>query len=251
MVNSHYRLGNGPRRVIALHGWFGDHRAFAPVWPYLDLASFSYAFMDYRGYGGARSLSGQHTMDEIARDTLDLADALGWQRFSLVGHSMGGKAIQRVLVEAPDRVEKLVGINPVPASGVPLDEQGWALFSGAADNPDNRRVIIDFSTGNRLTSVWLDQMVATSLATSTRDAFADYLEAWAHGDFHERVVGKPVPVQVIVGAHDAALTADVMRATWLEWYPNAVLEVMPDAGHYPMDETPIALATLIERFLAS
>jgi pimeloyl-ACP methyl ester carboxylesterase len=251
MVNSHYRLGNGPRRVIALHGWFGDHRAFAPIWPYLDQARFSYAFMDYRGYGGARSVGGEHTMDEIARDTLEVADALGWQRFALIGHSMGGKAIQRVLAEAPERVEKLVGINPVPASGVPFDEQGWALFSGAADNPDNRRGIIDFSTGNRLTSVWLDQMVATSLANSTRDAFADYLEAWAHGDFHHQVQGKPLPVQVIVGAHDPALSADVMRATWLEWYPNACLEVLPDAGHYPMDECPIVLATLIERFLAS
>jgi pimeloyl-ACP methyl ester carboxylesterase len=94
-------------------------------------------------------------------------------------------------------------------------------------------------------------MVAASLATSIRDAFADYLEAWAHGDFHERVAGKQVPVQVIVGAHDLALTADVMRATWLAWYPNAVLEVMPDAGHYPMDESPIALASVIERFLGS
>ena len=147
-------------------------------------------------------------MAEIARDTLDLADALGWPRFALVGHSMGGKAIQRVLVAAPERVEKLVGLNPVPASGVPFDEQGWALFSGAADNPANRRAIIDFSTGNRLTSVWLDQMVATSLANSTRDAFADYLEAWAHGDFHHQVQGKPLPVQVIVGAHDPARSVD-------------------------------------------
>ena len=54
---------------------------------------------------------------------------------------------------------------------------------------------------------------------------------------------------MIVGAHDLALSADVMRATWLQWYPNAVLEVLPDAGHYPMDEAPIALTTIVERFL--
>ena len=164
---------------------------------------------------------------------------------------MGGKAIQRVLVEAPDRVQKLVALNPVPASGVPFDKQGWALFSGAADNPSNRRANIDLSTGNRLTHVWLDQMVATSLAVSTRRAFAAYLEAWARGDVHVQVAGNPVPVQVIVSAHDLALSADVMRATWLQWYPNAVLEVLPDAGHYPMDEAPIALTTTIERFLGS
>jgi hypothetical protein len=102
-------------------------------------------------------------------------------------------------------------VTPVPASGLPLDEQAWALFAGAADNPANRRAIIDLATGNRLTSVWLDQMVATSLATSTRDAFAAYLGAWEKGDFHERIRGNPVPVQVIVGEQDPAMTANVMR----------------------------------------
>ena len=37
-----------------------------------------------------------------------------------------------MLLQAPDRVDKLVGLNPVPANAVPMDEQSWALFSGAA-----------------------------------------------------------------------------------------------------------------------
>jgi pimeloyl-ACP methyl ester carboxylesterase len=56
-------------------------------------------------------------------------------------------------------------------------------------------------------------------------------------------------VKVIVGANDPALNADVMKATYLTWYPNSELEVMANAGHYPMDETPVALATSIESFL--
>ena len=251
MANPYFIVGDGPGRAIVLHGWFGDKHAFDAMIPYLDRARFTYAFMDYRGYGDAKTTSGTYSLDEIAADALELVEELGWHRFALIGHSMGAKAIQRVYANAADRVTGLVGIAPVPASAVPMDEQGTALFAGAADSAENRRAIIDFTTGNRLTGVWLDAMVANSLENSTRDAFAAYLDAWAKTDFHEAIAGKTVPVLAIVGENDPALGAETVRATWLAWYPNATLAVLANAGHYPMDETPIVLATTIERFLAS
>ncbi|MFB9236251.1 alpha/beta fold hydrolase [Plantactinospora siamensis] len=172
--------GQGPRRVLALHGWFGSARGWGSLPNLIDGDRFTWAFLDYRGYGARREVTGEHSIGEIARDALDLADSLGWDTFSVVGHSMGGSAAQRVLADAPDRVERLVGISPVPASGVPFDDQGWALFDGAATNPDNRRAIIDLTTGNRLSRRWLDEMVRFSLEHSTAEAFGAYLSAWAH-----------------------------------------------------------------------
>jgi pimeloyl-ACP methyl ester carboxylesterase len=249
MPNTHHIVGNGLHKVIVLHGWFGDRHGFAPMEGVLTGSDFSYAFMDYRGYGGMKGVRAAYTMDEIAQDTIALADHLGWRDFSLIGHSMGGMAIQRVMTKARSRVKKLVALTPVPASGVPFDEQGWALFTGAADNPANRYGIIDFTTGNRLTKTWIDQMVAASLASSDRDAFAAYLTAWAKTDFASEVDGATTPLLAIVGANDPALNADVVKGTYLAWYKNAELEVMQNAGHYPMNETPIALATSIEKFL--
>jgi pimeloyl-ACP methyl ester carboxylesterase len=243
--------GDGEHKVLVLHGWFGDASSWLPWCAQLDADRFSYAFVDCRGYGGSSGISGEYTIEEIAADTVAVADDLGWETFSLIGHSMGGSAVQKVVTMASDRVRRLVGISPVPASGVPFDEDAWALFSGAADDPDNRRAIIDLTTGNRLTSTWLDRMVDRSLSTSEREAFAAYLSAWAKTDFHEEVKGKPLPVKVIVGEHDPALGADVMKQTFLEWYPNAELEVLANAGHYAMEETPVALATSVEDFLAA
>lgn len=245
------RIGNGDHHVIGLHGWFGSGAAWGPVLPYLDVTRFRYVFPDYRGYGARRAEPGEHSLAEAAADVLALADELGWTRFSLVGHSMGGTVMQRVLADAPGRVRALVGISPVPASGVPFDEQSWELFSGAAAEPGNRRAIIDFTTGNRLTGVWLDQMVQHSLDNSDRQAFADYLIAWAKTDFHAEISGNIVPIKVIAGEHDPALGEATMRATFAEWYPNCQLEVFGNAGHYAIDETPVALASAIENFLAA
>ncbi|QDL37660.1 alpha/beta fold hydrolase [Rhodoferax sediminis] len=248
-MNTHLLIGTGPRKVIALHGWFGHARGWGPLVDVLDTQDFSYAFMDCRGYGGMRGSGGPYTLDQIAQDALALADGLGWQRFSLIGHSMCGSAIQRVLVDAPARVEKLVAIAPVSPSGMALDNASWAFFSRTTKDAEARKRLLDMTTGLRLTSVWLDQMVASSLAESDEAAYEAYLTAWAKTDFHAQIEGNPVQIKVIVGEHNPLLGAGAMADTYMQWYPNATLEVMGNAGHYPMNETPIALATSIEKFL--
>ena len=249
MPNTAQIVGSGPNKVICLNGWFGHARGWGPLMHSLDTQHFNYAFMDYRGYGARKGSGGPYTIAQIGHDVLALADHLGWQRFSLVGHSMGGLGIQQVLADAPARVQALVGITPVPASGVPFDDAGWAFFSSAARDAAARKGIIDLTTGNRLTGVWLDAMVKSSLTHSDVDAFDAYLTAWARSAFVERIQGQTLPVLVVAGEHDPALGPETCKATWLQHYPKARLEVMANAGHYPMDETPVALATVIEKFL--
>src|SRR5258708_28112378 len=205
--------------------------------------------MDLRGYGGRLGIAGEYTMEEAAGDAVTLADELGWDRFSLIGHSMGGKAVQHVLVGDPGRVREVVALSPGPANEVPFDEDGWALFSGAADSRDKRAAIMNFTTGGRLPAAFVNHVVQHSLDNSAAEAFGAYLRSWAKTDFAERIRGNPAEVKVIVGEHDPALSAQVMEQTWLASYPSAELEVVPNAGHDPMYETPAALAASIEEFL--
>lgn len=246
----HISVGRGPNKVLVLHGWFGSAEAWRPIFPALDTERFTYAFMDYRGYGERGDEIGEYTIEEIARDALALADQLGWDKFNLVGHSMGGKAVQRVLANAPQRVRRIVAITPVPASGVKFDEATWTFFSSAATEAQVRHAIIFNTTGARLSRAWVGGLVKHSLENSRHEAFASYLRAWANGDFTAEINGNPVCMQVIVGEHDTALTEELMRQTYLRCYPNAELVVMKNAGHYPMDETPVSLATTFEEFLA-
>jgi pimeloyl-ACP methyl ester carboxylesterase len=242
--------GSGPHRVIALHGWFGSARGWGYLPNYLNGADFTFAFMDLRGYGARKGEPGEYTMAEAAADAVALADELGWDTFSVVGHSMSGVAVQHVLLQAPERVRRLVGISPVPAGGIAFDDEGWALFTGAQASRDKRAAIIEFSTGSRLTPAFVDEIVQHSLDESDAEAFGAYLKSWAKADIAGQVRGISVPVKVLPGEHDPSLSAEVMELTWLDLYPNAELEVMRGAGHYPMFETPVALVTCIEEFLS-
>lgn len=250
MPNTHTIIGDGPHKVISLHGWFGHANGWGPLPEHLDRQQYSYAFMDCRGYGGMVGQGGPYTMEQVAEDAIQLADDLGWERFSLMGHSMCGVAIQLAWLSAPQRIRALIAITPVSAAGVPFDEQGWQLFSSAGENPDARRTIIDLTTGNRLTGIWLDAMVANTRRHADDEAITNYVLSWSKADFVDRLAGSQPPVLVLPGEHDPALGEDACRATWMEHYPQAQLEVVHNAGHYPMDEAPIILATRIEAFLA-
>ena len=250
MSSSHVSIGSGDHRVLAVHGWFGSARGWGSLPDFLDRSTYTYTFMDLRGYGARQQVPGEFTIAEAASDALELADELGWERFSVIGHSMGGKIAHQILLQASDRVRKLIGLNPVPANAVSMDARGWALFSGAPGNPGNRAAIIDFTTGSKLTATFVNHVVQHSLENSTVEAFAAYLQAWAKSDFSDQA--KPdtsTPVKVIVGVNDPALSADVMEQTWLVFFPAAEMTILPDSGHYPMFESPVSLATSIEEFL--
>src|SRR5690606_20862271 len=124
-----------------------------------------------------------------------------------------------------------------PPTGVPFDAGTGALFASAATQLEARRTIIDFSTGNRLSAHWVAQMAQHSWEQSTPAAFGAYLPSWAEGDFSAELRGQTLPVLLVVGAHDASITPAVMQATTMQTFPQAQLEVMANAGHYPMDET--------------
>lgn len=243
-------VGHGDHAVVCLHGWFGSADGWGFLPEVVDRERFTYWFPEMRGYGARRGESGEYTMREYAADALAMADDLGLDRFSVVGHSMGGKAAASLLGQAPDRVRSLVGVAPVAPAPVPLDEDGQGLFFGAPESDENRRAIIDFTTGGRNSDVWLTDMVAFSRAASTQEAFTGAVRSWVRDDYLDEVGRPETPIACLVGENDPALSAEVMKQSWMQIYPNVTLVELAGCGHYPMHEVPVWLATQIEAFLS-
>ena len=249
-IVGHQIIGDGPCKVLVLHGWFGDHTIWEPAYRFIDQRAFSFVFMDYRGYGASRGLVGRHSIAEMSADAIALADHLDWPSFSVVGHSMGGQVAQRIALDAVGRVLAVVGITPVPAMGVKMPPQAEAFFGAVADSDEVGCQVIDVSLGNRLKPNIARQIMRFSRETSDVEAFRHYGEAFIKTDFGEEAKAITLPMLILVGEHDGGVTEEVVRSTFPSLYPHVQIKILPNSGHYPMLETPAWLMTMIEAFLA-
>ena len=107
--------GEGGPRVLALHGWLDNAASFVPLAPHLP--GLDLVAPDLPGHG--RSAHFPPGMDysfaSAVHSVLDIADALGWERFALLGHSMGAGIASLVAAACPERVERLVAIEALGA----------------------------------------------------------------------------------------------------------------------------------------
>lgn len=124
----------GARRVLALHGWLDNAASFVPLAAHLD--GVDLVAPDLPGHGRSFHLGqgADYSFAGAVNTVLDIADALGWERFSLLGHSMGAGIASLVAAGCPDRIERLVAIEALGALPEPAGRTTVRLREAVAAN---------------------------------------------------------------------------------------------------------------------
>ncbi|MCR6664011.1 MAG: alpha/beta hydrolase [Luteimonas sp.] len=105
----------GQPRVLALHGWLDNAASFVPLAPRLHGIDLVAPDLPGHGRSAHQPRGTDYSFAGAVHHVLDIADALGWERFSLLGHSMGAGMSSLVAAGAPDRIERLVAIEALGA----------------------------------------------------------------------------------------------------------------------------------------
>jgi len=100
--------------LIMVHGWLSHRGVWRTTVPALQERFYCVA-VDLLGFGdNEKPDDGDYRIAAQAQRIVALADELGFQKFNLLGHSMGGQiAVHVAALDAPERVERLVTVGGV------------------------------------------------------------------------------------------------------------------------------------------
>ena len=129
----------GAPKVLALHGWLDNAASFVPLQPHLPGVELVAADLPGHGASAHLPLAAGYTVVNAARAMFALADALGWQRFALLGHSLGAAVASVMAAAAPQRIERLLAIEALGALVEDEARSATRLQAAFAETRSSRR----------------------------------------------------------------------------------------------------------------
>jgi pimeloyl-ACP methyl ester carboxylesterase len=143
----------GAPRVLALHGWLDNAASFIPL--SAQLHGIDLVAIDRPGHGQSAHLppGADYSFVSAMNAVLDVADALGWERFALLGHSMGAGIGSQLAAACPQRIERLLAIEALGALAESADRtvvrMRGALAAHRAAKDKGLRVFPDIGSAVR------------------------------------------------------------------------------------------------------
>ena len=236
--------------VVVLHGLFGSLSNLGMIARKL-IPNYHVIQLDLRNHG----LSGHaEQMDYtlMAHDVLETLDHLQVNHFSLIGHSMGGKVSMTIAGIAPNRLEQLVVLDVAPVAYAGERHDGMFAAIEAVieqNNPQlsrtqaaeimrkylNHEMIVQFLLKSFVKGQWLYNVQAFK---------ANYGNLVGWNPIHPW--NKPC---LFIRGGNSEYILPQYQAEIEKQFPQAVVETVPETGHWLHAEKPEVVLNLIQHYL--
>lgn len=251
------RVGKG-RPLLILNGFAATSADWDPSFIDGVASANELILVDHRGIGGSTDNGKPFDIAQLADDAAHVIEALGLERTSVLGWSMGGFVAQMLALQHPDRVNKLILLSTDPG-GDDADLASaavWSLLIDTSGTPHEQ--------ARRLLSLLFPSDVAESfyrdfgdIVAAARARLSPQLvnrQAAAMDEWHRNGVGSRLqeinaPVLIATGTEDIVIPpSNALKL--VNALPGAWLAQFPGGGHAFMAQYPRPLADLINCFLA-
>lgn len=239
------QTGGAGRPLLFLHGedYFGQHRTFFNL---LD-KRFQTIVPRHPGFGASRLPDSFRSVDDLAYLYLDLIEAMRIERPILVGASFGGWIALEMAVRAPAAIDKLVLLGTV---GVKMGGREDRDFADLYQIPETEMRALTFADPGSFVPKYAE-LSQDELMSIARDRESTWHFAWKpymHNPTLKTWLHRVrMPTLMVWGEQDGIARVDYARALATA-LPNARLEVLPNAGHYPQIEQAEKVAALVTEF---
>jgi pimeloyl-ACP methyl ester carboxylesterase len=250
------RIGNG-RPLVVLNGFAATSADWDPSFIDRLASSNQVILLDNRGIGRSTDDGQPFDIAKLADDVVRVVEALGIERTSFLGWSMGGFIAQTFALQHPERINKLILLSTAPG-GADADRASAEVWSRLIDmsgtpHEQARRLLSLLFPSDIAESVYREfgDVVAAARAQLSPDLInrqAAAIEAW-----HKTGIGnqlREINAPVLIAAGTADVVVPPSNALKLvNAIPGAWLAQFNGGGHAFMAQYPRPLANLINSFL--
>lgn len=255
----HYAEEGGGMPVVALHGWFVDHRLMSGILEPLfrERPGYRRIYPDLPGMGRTLAPEAVQSSDDLLDAVLGLIDGVvGEEEFLLVGLSHGGYLARAVANRRAERVAGLALICPLGSEvmGPEPDVPEHVVLRSSGDLFG----ILDPELEEQLPGYLVVQTPETlrrfqenegpGLALADMTALERIQENWALREEPEGEIPFEEPALIVTGRQDSVVGYSAAWG-WLGHYPRATLAVLDRAGHGLPHEQPGLLYALMAEWL--
>ena len=236
-MSAHVEIIGQGQPLVMLHGWGMHSGVWQPLIKKLS-AQYMLYLVDLPGMGNSRPIDPYHLhalADEVAQVIPGVSDVLGW--------SLGGLVAQRIALNQPDRIRRLILVGSTPCF---VNKEGWdagvipANFESFAQavNSDYKATIMKFLTLQCMNAddarSTLKQLRASfeTRPTPTQTTLQRALQILLDADLRDEVANIRKPTLLIHGDRDTL--APVQAAHWMmQQLPHGFLRVISGSAHAP------------------